>query len=197
MLAMHPEVDQRLHAEIQEFCQDGAEIDHKLIKEMNYLDMVFKEVLRLFPSVPGTVRSTMADTFIEGIGTVPKGAVVVVSSLSMHRDPKLWGPKAHKFDPDHFLPEQIAKRHPYSYIPFSAGPRNCIGKIRGFVMFIFKLFVCLFTGMHYANLNIKLLLVKILSIYRFTTPLKYEDLSLRFQLTIKLNCKYLLQVHKR
>lgn len=132
MLAMHPEVDRKLYAEIQEFCQDGAKIDYKLIKDMNYLDMVFKEVLRLFPSVPGTVRSTMKDTFIEGIGIVPKGAVMVVSSLSMHRDPNLWGENAGKFDPDHFLPEKVAKRHPYSYIPFSAGPRNCIGRSGSF-----------------------------------------------------------------
>ncbi|XP_063701623.1 probable cytochrome P450 313a4 [Culicoides brevitarsis] len=178
LLAMHPEVDKKLYAEIQEFCHDGVEIDHKLLKEMEYLDMVFKEVLRLFPSVPGTVRSTMKDTFIEGIGVIPKRTVMVVSALSMHRDPNLWGPKAHLFDPDHFLPENVAKRHPHCYIPFSTGPRNCV-------------------GIHYANLNIKLLLVRILSKYRFTTSLKFEDLTLRFQLIIRLNCPYLLKVHKR
>lgn len=128
MLAMHPEVDKKLYAEIKEFYHDGMEIDHKLIKEMEYLDMVFREVLRLFPSVPGTVRSTIDDIFIEGIGVVPKRTIMVVSSLSMHRDSNIWGTNAHKFDPDHFLPENIAKRHPYSYIPFSAGPRNCIGR---------------------------------------------------------------------
>uniref|UniRef100_A0A336MTG0 CSON001084 protein n=1 Tax=Culicoides sonorensis TaxID=179676 RepID=A0A336MTG0_CULSO len=178
MLAMHPEVDQKLYAEIQEFYQDGVELDSKLIKNMPYLDMVFKEVLRLFPSVPGTARSTIKDTFIEGIGVIPKGTVVVFSSLSLHRDVNIWGENANKFNPENFTPEKIAKRHPYSYLPFSAGPRNCI-------------------GMHYANLNLKLFLVKILSKYRFSTSLNYEDLSLKFQLIIKLNCPYLLQVHKR
>lgn len=58
--------------------------------------------------------------------TLPKGGTVGIVLLSIHRSEKYW-PDPLKFDPDRFLPEEVAKRHPYCYLPFSGGPRNCIG----------------------------------------------------------------------
>lgn len=62
---------------------------------------------------------------------MPKGISVVACVYDVHRDPKHWE-KPNEFYPEHFLPEAVAKRHPYSYMPFSAGPRSCIGTMHNF-----------------------------------------------------------------
>lgn len=127
MLAIHPDIDQKVYQEIQSFYEPGK-LDGITIKKFTYLDRVIQETLRLLTIVPGTVRDTMADTYIDGIGLIPKGTKVGLAIIKMHRDPGIWGPECHKFDPDNFLPEKVAARHPYSYVPFSGGARNCIGK---------------------------------------------------------------------
>ena len=61
---------------------------------------------------------------------VPKETMMMLGIFSLHLDPEQF-PDPDRFDPDRFLPENAAKRHPFAYVPFSAGPRNCIGKIVG------------------------------------------------------------------
>ncbi|XP_063700621.1 probable cytochrome P450 313a4 [Culicoides brevitarsis] len=178
MLAMHPEVDSRLYKELSENFKVGDTIDHHLLKKLPYLDMVFKETLRLFPTVPIVLRQANKEKFIDGIGLIPKGTIVIPNLYQLHRCPSIWGKAPEKFNPDNFLPENINSRHSLSFIPFSSGPRNCI-------------------GMEHAQLNIKLALVHILSEFRFETDLKMNELDVRFSVFVRLNNKYAVRTYRR
>lgn len=64
---------------------------------------------------------------LAGKYVLPAGCSATVVIFMVHRDPSIF-PNPEKFDPDNFLPERIQERPTYAYIPFSGGPRNCIGK---------------------------------------------------------------------
>lgn len=61
-----------------------------------------------------------------GCATLPVGCSCVLMILHVHRNPKIW-PDPLRFDPDRFLPENCEGRHPFAYVPFSGGPRGCLG----------------------------------------------------------------------
>ncbi|KAG5864736.1 hypothetical protein JTB14_027757 [Gonioctena quinquepunctata] len=94
------------------------------LQEMKYLDLVIKETLRLYPSVPFIARKIPED--FEWGGTIyQKGLTVVLLPFASQRDPKYF-PEPLKFIPERF--ESTDGKNPYIYVPFSAGPRNCIGQ---------------------------------------------------------------------
>jgi hypothetical protein len=64
---------------------------------------------------------------VAGKYNIPAGCGVHICPFATHRLPGIY-PEPDKFDPERFLPERVQERHPYAFIPFSAGPRNCIGE---------------------------------------------------------------------
>lgn len=125
-LGNNPEVQKLVHEELDAVFGDSKKpATMQQIAELTYLDRVIKESLRMYPSVPMVARYMTEDIEIDGY-TIPKGANIAIHIFGLHRDPDVW-PDPLKFDPDRFLPENCQNRHPYAYIPFSAGPRNCIG----------------------------------------------------------------------
>jgi len=81
----------------------------------------------MFPPVPFFIRKVEDEINLPGGVKIPPRTYFSVSPYLLHRNPNVW-PDPENFDPERFNPENSAKRHPYAYVPFSAGPRNCIGQ---------------------------------------------------------------------
>uniref|UniRef100_A0A2K5M103 Cytochrome P450 3A n=1 Tax=Cercocebus atys TaxID=9531 RepID=A0A2K5M103_CERAT len=162
-LATHPDVQQKLQEEIDAVLPNKAPVTYDALVQMEYLDVVVNETLRLFPVVSRVTRVCKKDIEISGV-FIPKGLAVMVPIYALHHDPKYWT------EPEKFCPERFSKKNkdsidPYRYIPFGAGPRNCI-------------------GMRFALTNIKLAVIKALQNFSFEPceetqiPLKLNNLPI-------------------
>ena len=90
------------------------------------MDAVLCESLRLFPPLPSLEREASQDYILGDTGIkIPKKTIIQISAYSLHHDPELF-PDPEKFLPERFLPENRT-HHPYAYLPFGAGSRNCVG----------------------------------------------------------------------
>uniref|UniRef100_A0AAY4AYR4 aromatase n=1 Tax=Denticeps clupeoides TaxID=299321 RepID=A0AAY4AYR4_9TELE len=130
LIGSHPDVQKKLQQELQEVFGKSSRllpsINHPSDHLVRFVLCVIKETLRIFPSVPLFARSIGEDCQMNGF-KVPKGVNAVIIPYALHRDPRYF-PDPEEFRPERFLPENSVGRHPYAYIPFSAGPRNCIGQ---------------------------------------------------------------------
>ncbi|UJR11767.1 hypothetical protein I4U23_015949 [Adineta vaga] len=165
-LARHQEVLQKLQDEIDQLSLTTNDTvdeetkkypDYDIVAQMSYMDMFLSEVLRMYPIANQAIqRRASEDTIIQGI-KIAKGALVYADIYSIHYDPELWGSE----DPHIFFPERHERRrHPLAYLPFGAGPRHCI-------------------GMRFALIEMKILLVRLLSEYSI---LPGEHLETKFNL---------------
>ncbi|XP_040891278.1 cytochrome P450 3A30-like [Toxotes jaculatrix] len=146
-LATNPHVMKLLQEEIDSTFPNKAPITYQELMQMEYLDSVINESLRLFPIAPRLERVAKATVEINGL-VIPKDMVVMVPTWPLHRDPDLW-PEPEAFKPERFSKQNKENIDPYTYMPFGAGPRNCI-------------------GMRFALVMMKLALVEILQRYSFS-----------------------------
>lgn len=128
MIGHHKEVQAKLHQEVDNIFKNKANdsITMEDVKNLDYLELVIKESMRLFPSVPIIGRKISQECMIDG-HRIPVGTEVLLFTQVMHHDPKYWT-DPDRFDPQRFTADSSEGRHPFCYIPFSAGPRNCIGQ---------------------------------------------------------------------
>uniref|UniRef100_A0A673UHR9 unspecific monooxygenase n=1 Tax=Suricata suricatta TaxID=37032 RepID=A0A673UHR9_SURSU len=167
-LATHPDVQQKLQEEIDVTFPNKAPPTYDALVQMEYLDMVLNETLRLYPIGGRLERVCKKDVEISGV-FIPKGTVVMVPTYTLHRDPSLW-PEPNEFHPERFNKKNKDSINPYIYLPFGTGPRNCI-------------------GMRFAVMNMKFAIVRLLQNFSFK-PCKET------QIPLKLTAQALIQPEK-
>ncbi|XP_054081392.1 probable cytochrome P450 313a4 [Zeugodacus cucurbitae] len=180
LLAMHPECQERAFEEVSSlFPESGSfEMSYSDIQQLSYVSMLIDETMRVMATVPLVGRQLNADTKLSNGIVLPKGIQILIDIFNMQRREDIWGAEAHRFNPENFLPSNIEGKHPYSYIPFTKGMRNCIGS-------------------KYALLSLKIVVAKLVRNFRFTTDFEYSNLHFVENITIKLKEEPLIRIHKR
>jgi cytochrome P450 len=95
------------------------------LAHLPYIRLVLDESMRLYPPAWIIGRRAVQNDEIDGYH-VPVGTVIAICIYTLHRHPAFWD-NPEQFDPDRFKPEHSIRRDKYAYIPFSIGPRQCIG----------------------------------------------------------------------
>nr|CAH7767116.1 unnamed protein product [Callosobruchus chinensis] len=166
MLGLYPDVQQRVYEEVMEVLGPEKSVEPADLLKLDYTERVIKESMRLFPVVSLVSRYVAEDVEI-GDYVAPAGITIGFPIIHIHRSENYWEDPM-KFDPDRFLPENVAKRHPLCYMPFSSGIRSCI-------------------GWKYAMMNLMTLTARIVRELRvFTEYKKLEEIEVELEIFTKI-----------
>lgn len=124
LISQHPEVEERLSNELNNLT-NFLELED--MPKFPYTRQIIDESMRLYPAGWLMTRKALRDDWL-GDYFVPAGTEIYVSPYFIHRHPDVWE-NPNRFNPDRFEPEKSKDRHRLAMIPFSAGPRNCIGAL--------------------------------------------------------------------
>ncbi|VVC35234.1 Cytochrome P450, conserved site,Cytochrome P450,Cytochrome P450, E-class, group I [Cinara cedri] len=164
MLAIYPDIQDKVYDEICSALGDSDEpITMEQTNKLVYLKQVIYETLRLFPTAPIISRQLHDDVTIRNHKLL-KGTMCVISPLITHHNPELYS-NPNSFNPDNFNAENVAKRHKYSFIAFSGGPRGCIGKKYGLVF-------------------LTVIITEVLRSFSVHTDMKFSDIKLKLGITL-------------
>ena len=175
-LATHPEVQEQLHKEIQEVIGKNEKVTESALKRMRFLKACVHESQRMKPAVAGLNRETTQDMVL-GSYQIPAGTVVTYwNMLAMNNEKNF--PEPERFKPERWLrgcPGQHTA-HPFAAIPFSFGPRMCIGR-------------------RFAELEVQVLVVKLLQ--RFKLEYHHEPVGLITPFVVKPDRKIKMKFSSR
>jgi len=166
-LSKNQEILELCHQEIDYVYKSNESckyVDYEDLSKFSYINQVVKEALRLHPPIPIFARQTVEGCQL-GQYKVPAGAIVSINLLALHQHPDFWE------NPDSFIPDRFNEKnikttikHPFQFIPFSAGPRNCIGQ-------------------RFAQMEIIVILVRILSVFTLEPMYPEDEKNISFEET--------------
>ena len=166
-LCKYPDVQEKVFQDIAKHAprENTPEITIESIEKMSYFNAFMKEVLRLYPPAGIIIRYNMKEENLKGV-KVPAGTKMVIPIHLLHRHPKYWK------DPEEFQPERwMGEEHPssnkYAFMPFSNGPRNCIGYV-------------------FAEVEAKLLMAPLIRHFLYRLAPSVRDTNFTFTLSITM-----------
>lgn len=175
-LGMNPDIQQKVYEEaIRVFPSEETEFTPESLRQLEYLNMVINETLRLYPVVHQIWRQNTADSIVDGLN-IPMGNVILIDVFNLHRRKDLYGEDADKFNPERFSPERV--KDPFAFLAFSRGSRDCI-------------------GVRYAYMIMKIMIVRVVKSYIVETNLKTKDLRFKLDLVLRLQDGHLVKLKKR
>ncbi|XP_073461558.1 cytochrome P450 2J6-like [Aquarana catesbeiana] len=126
-MMMYPDIQEKCREEIDKIRGDRDHLDYDDRVRMPYTQAVLQEVQRFASVVPlGVSHSPIKDVQLNGY-TIPKGTVIITDLSSLHYDKSNWK-YPHEFNPENFLNKDGELMKAESFLPFSAGPRACLGE---------------------------------------------------------------------
>ena len=126
-LARFPQHQEKCRREIDEVFEGSPELDANGIEKLTYTTQCIMETLRWRPPKLSTGRTLDEDLRVDGY-LIPAGSIVSLEIAAVGRHPDFWE-KPDCFHPDNFRPELVKDRHPFAFVPFTAGPRRCLGEL--------------------------------------------------------------------
>ncbi|XP_049516237.1 cytochrome P450 4V2 isoform X15 [Dermacentor silvarum] len=166
LLGLHPDIQRKVQEELDVVFGDreNAECTQEDLKSLQYMECCVKETLRLCPPFPYIGKILDQDLSFDGC-ILPKGLSCFINLFSLHRNPNEFD-RPEEYVPERFLSDENTHRHPFSYVPFSAGPKNCLGQ--KFVM-----------------MEIKVVLAKVLSKFTVEATRPLQELEMTFDIVLK------------
>ncbi|XP_046820407.1 cytochrome P450 4g15-like [Vespa crabro] len=179
ILGAHQDIQEQVMKELNEiFKGSDRPCTFQDTIEMKYLERVILETLRLFPPVPAIARVLNEDVQLASNKNIlPSGCRIIIPSYKIHRMPEFYS-NPDVFNPDNFLPEKMQQRHYYAFIPFSAGPRSCVGR-------------------KYALLKLKVLISTILRNYKILADVSEKDFQLQVDIILKRSDGFNIKIEPR